>query len=51
MLYDYFEHISFANVWVLPFLILLPVIVWLRLYHVWKAEVLVYAFNRRRIAI
>ena len=30
MLYDYFEHISFANVWVLPFLMLLPVIVWLR---------------------
>ena len=30
MLYDYFSHITFANVWVLPFLILLPVIVWLR---------------------
>jgi Ca-activated chloride channel family protein len=30
MLYDYFSHISFANIWVLPFLILLPVIVWLR---------------------
>jgi Ca-activated chloride channel family protein len=30
MLYDYFSHITFANVWVLPFLLLLPVIVWLR---------------------
>ena len=30
MLYDYFQNISFANIWVLPFLILLPVIVWLR---------------------
>jgi Ca-activated chloride channel homolog len=30
MLYDYFQHISFANIWVLPLLILLPVIVWLR---------------------
>lgn len=30
MLYDYFSHISFANTWVLPFLILLPIIVWLR---------------------
>lgn len=30
MLYDYFQHITFANVWVLPFLILLPVIAWLR---------------------
>ena len=30
MLYDYFDHISFANIWVLPFLILLPIIVWLR---------------------
>jgi Ca-activated chloride channel homolog len=30
MLYDYFSHITFANIWVLPFLILLPVIAWLR---------------------
>jgi Ca-activated chloride channel homolog len=30
MLYDYFQNISFANVWALPFLLLLPVIVWLR---------------------
>lgn len=30
MLYNYFEHISFANVWVLPLLIILPVLVWLR---------------------
>jgi Ca-activated chloride channel family protein len=30
MLYDYFQNITFANIWVLPFLILLPVIVWLR---------------------
>jgi Ca-activated chloride channel family protein len=30
MLYDYFSHITFANIWVLPFLILLPLIVWLR---------------------
>ncbi len=30
MLYDYFQNITFANVWVLPFLIMLPVIVWLR---------------------
>ena len=30
MLYDYFSHISFANIWVLPFLLLLPVMVWLR---------------------
>lgn len=29
MLYDYFQNISFANVWVLPFLIVLPVLVWL----------------------
>lgn len=29
MLYDYFSHISFANIWVLPFLILLPVLAWL----------------------
>jgi Ca-activated chloride channel family protein len=30
MLYDYFSHITFANIWVLPFLILLPLIIWLR---------------------
>lgn len=30
MLYDYFSHITFANSWVLPFLLLLPIIVWLR---------------------
>jgi Ca-activated chloride channel family protein len=30
MLYEYFEHITFANIWVLPFLILLPIIAWLR---------------------
>lgn len=30
MLYDYFQNISFANVWVLPFLILLPILAWLR---------------------
>ncbi|MDQ6608723.1 MAG: VWA domain-containing protein [Bacteroidota bacterium] len=29
MLYDYFNHISFANIWVLPALILLPIIIWL----------------------
>lgn len=30
MLYEYFKHITFANIWVLPFLILLPLIIWLR---------------------
>jgi Ca-activated chloride channel homolog len=30
MLYDYFQNIEFANIWVLPFLIILPIIVWLR---------------------
>src|ERR1051325_459302 len=30
MLYDYFQNITFANLWVLPFLILLPIMVWLR---------------------
>ena len=30
MLYDYFSHISFANLWVLPFLVLIPIIIWLR---------------------
>ncbi|HUC82757.1 MAG TPA: VWA domain-containing protein [Flavisolibacter sp.] len=30
MLYDYFQNIEFANVWVLPLLIILPIIVWLR---------------------
>jgi Ca-activated chloride channel family protein len=30
MLYNYFQDIEFANVWVLPFLIILPIIVWLR---------------------
>lgn len=30
MLYDYFQHITFANIWVLPFLVLLPLIVWAR---------------------
>lgn len=30
MLYDYFQNIEFANIWVLPLLILLPIIVWLR---------------------
>src|SRR6476620_1675077 len=30
MLYNYFQNIEFANIWVLPFLILLPIIVWLR---------------------
>ena len=29
MLYDYFQNISFANVWVLPLLLLLPVLAWL----------------------
>lgn len=29
MLYNYFQNITFANVWVLPLLILLPVLVWL----------------------
>ena len=30
MLYEWFEHIEFANIWVLPFLFMLPVIAWLR---------------------
>ena len=30
MLYNYFQNIEFANIWVLPFLIILPIIVWLR---------------------
>ncbi|RYZ48097.1 MAG: aerotolerance regulator BatA, partial [Chitinophagaceae bacterium] len=30
MLYEYFQNITFANIWVLPFLILLPIIAWLR---------------------
>lgn len=30
MLYDWAQNISFANLWVLPFLVLLPVIAWLR---------------------
>jgi Ca-activated chloride channel family protein len=30
MLYDYFQNITFANIWMLPFLIILPIIVWLR---------------------
>ncbi|RYF79827.1 MAG: VWA domain-containing protein [Chitinophagaceae bacterium] len=30
MLYNYFQNIEFANIWVLPMLIILPVIVWLR---------------------
>lgn len=30
MLYNYFQYIEFANIWVLPLLIVLPVIVWLR---------------------
>ena len=30
MLYNYFENIEFANIWVLPLLIILPIIVWLR---------------------
>ena len=30
MLYEFFQQISFANEWVLPFLLLLPVIAWLR---------------------
>lgn len=29
MLYNYFQNIEFANIWVLPFLILLPIIIWL----------------------
>ena len=30
MLYEYFQNITFANVWVLPLLIVLPIIAWLR---------------------
>src|SRR5215204_292772 len=30
MLYNYFQNIEFANIWVLPLLIVLPIIVWLR---------------------
>jgi len=30
MLYDYFQNISFANTWILPLLIILPIIAWLR---------------------
>lgn len=30
MLYNFFQHIEFANVWVLPLLIVLPIIGWLR---------------------
>ena len=30
MLYDYFQNITFANLWALPFLILLPIMAWLR---------------------
>ncbi len=29
MLYDYFNHISFANLWLLPLLVVLPVLAWL----------------------
>lgn len=29
MLYNYFQHITFANVWVLPLLVVVPVLVWL----------------------
>jgi Ca-activated chloride channel family protein len=29
MLYDWFQHIEFANFWVLPFLLMLPVLAWL----------------------
>lgn len=38
MLYDYFSHITFANIWALPFLILLPIIVWLRYATVGKLK-------------
>ena len=30
MLYDWFQNISFANNWVLPFLLMLPVFAWIR---------------------
>lgn len=30
MLYNYFQNIEFANIWMLPMLIILPIIVWLR---------------------
>lgn len=30
MLYEWFQNIEFANEWVLPFLLMLPVIAWLR---------------------
>ncbi len=30
MLYNWFENIVFANVWMLPFLLLIPVVAWLR---------------------
>ncbi|MGV3529908.1 MAG: vWA domain-containing protein [Flavisolibacter sp.] len=30
MLYDWLQHIVFANTWMLPFLLLVPVIAWLR---------------------
>src|SRR5438128_14392 len=30
MLYNYFQHITFANVCVLPFLVLIAIIIWLR---------------------
>lgn len=29
MLYDYFQHITFANIWVLPLLIAVPILAWL----------------------
>jgi Ca-activated chloride channel family protein len=30
MLYDWYQHIEFKNAWVLPFLLMLPVLAWLR---------------------
>lgn len=29
MLYDYFSNITFANIWVLPFLLMVPVLAWI----------------------
>lgn len=38
MLYDYFQNVSFANIWVLPFLVLLPVLAWMHYSSLRKAK-------------
>ena len=38
MLYDYFQNVGFANLWVLPFLGMLPVLVWMHYSSLRKAK-------------